>query len=76
LGVSVLVRHAWAGKKLSVGDIVKIFGDSCCKILGKDLLQDLHEWLLGNRRTDATFKQANQTHTDIGRFNLFMLIKS
>ena len=66
LGVSALVKHSWAGKEIDLTDIHKCLGGPICRILGITLLNSLILWLKSNRHTPATFKHANQTHTEMG----------
>ena len=67
----MLVKHSWSGKDInSISYIQKVLGGPICHIIGDTLLNDLLLWLKSNRRTPATFKHANQTHTEIGKHNL------
>ena len=66
LNVSVLVKHTWAGHGISMVDLITVFGAPCAKIVGKKVLNELLTWLTANRRSDASFKMSNQTHTDLG----------
>ena len=75
LGISVLVKHSWSGKDInSISYIEKVLGGPICQIIGTTLLNDLLLWLKSNRRTPATFKHANQTHMEIGKFFLSYIV--
>ena len=63
----MLVKHTGAGHEVTERDMEILLGPPCATIIGKPTLSRLFLWLKANRRTDATFKLASQTHSDIGK---------
>jgi hypothetical protein len=66
LGISITLKHCWAGNEVKFKDILLLLGMPCAKLIGFDLLKDLYDWLKANKRSDATFKLSSQTHVDLG----------
>ena len=63
--MSVLCRHAYAGKLVTPADFLALFGRPVVRLIGKKILGKLLEWLIANRRTDCSFKSGNSTLTDL-----------
>lgn len=69
--MSVLCRHAWAGKHVTPADLLALFGEPIVRLIGKKTLAKLLEWLVANRRTDCSFKTGNPTLTDLALQRMF-----
>ena len=65
LNISVLCRHTWAGKTITLDDILLIFGKPLFTIMGKRTLNALVSWFTANRKSENSFKIGNPTLTDL-----------
>ena len=68
LNMSVLSRHASAGKEVTRSDLTALFGSPVIKVMGKKLVSRLLIWLHSNRRAAGSFKNASQTLIELGSF--------
>jgi len=66
LNMSVLSRHASAGKEVTRSDLTALFGSPVIKVMGNKLVSRLLLWLHSNRRTAGSFKNASQTLIELG----------
>jgi len=71
LNVVVLVKHAGAGKTVSVADIYRMLGVGVVQVVGRKAIQRLSLWLQANRRSDVTFRSSNQSLVELSLQRLF-----
>jgi hypothetical protein len=64
--VNILIKHAWAGKTLTLIDIEKVLGKVLVNHINKKSWNQLLLWLKANTKTTSTFKLAHQIHTEQG----------
>ena len=67
LNLSVLCRHASAGKEIVHEDLVALFGAPTIRIIGAPLVTRLLAWLHSNRRSNSVFKRSNPALVDMGK---------
>ena len=66
LNVSVLCRHACAGREIAHDDLVALFGTHIITIVGSQLVNRLLAWLQSNRRSNSVFKRCNPALIELG----------
>ena len=71
LGIFVLARHAWAGKRVRREEVISILGEACAQALGSKLVDRLWYWLQSNCRAVASFKLANESLLEAAVLRLF-----